>query len=64
MNTSQTYKDNDLSVPNQTWAILLISILGLFKALLLLVAGFYLLSLVTMPGQKESEKNVILELAK
>lgn len=33
------------------------------KALLLLVAGFYLLSLVTVPGQKVSKKNVISELA-
>ena len=30
MTASQPYKDADLSVPDQTWAILLISILGLF----------------------------------
>jgi spermidine synthase len=30
MNTSKPYQDNDLTIPNQAWAILLISILGLF----------------------------------
>ncbi len=30
MNTSQSFNDNDLKVPHQGWAILLISVLGLF----------------------------------
>lgn len=30
MNSSKSYTDNDLTVPNQAWAILLISALGLF----------------------------------
>lgn len=30
MNTSQSFKDSDLTIPHQGWAILLISILGLF----------------------------------
>jgi hypothetical protein len=30
MNTSQPLQDNDLKIPDQTWGIFLISVLGLF----------------------------------
>src|SRR5574339_16107 len=30
MKTSQLMQDNDLTIPNQTWGIFLISVLGLF----------------------------------
>ncbi|HEX2990683.1 MAG TPA: hypothetical protein VHO49_08385 [Anaerolineales bacterium] len=36
MKTSQSYSDNDLSIPHLSWAILLISLLGLFLETLLI----------------------------